>query len=131
MSLRSTPSAEKPLANTVSESEANDQSDCSFQHIIKWHQRLVLQEGDFVLYQQLATLQLHDLEMVDRRMRAGFDYFRFQGPMPPFHFRQMRCYGHSGCYGSFRRAPALNSERNLGPVHNRPPVPKFDHAEFY
>jgi hypothetical protein len=26
----------------------------------------VLQEGDFVLYQQLATLQLHDLEMVDR-----------------------------------------------------------------
>jgi hypothetical protein len=42
-----------------------------------WHQRLVLQAGDFVPYQQLATLQLHDLEMVDRRMRAGFDYFRF------------------------------------------------------
>src|SRR6266699_141174 len=38
MSLHSTPSAEKPLANTVSECEANDQSDCSFQHIIKWHQ---------------------------------------------------------------------------------------------
>jgi hypothetical protein len=94
MSLHSTPSAEKPLANTVSESEANDQSDCSFQHIIKWHQRLVLQAGDFVLYQQLATLQLHDLEMVDRRMRASFDYFRFQGPMPSFQFRKMRCCGH-------------------------------------
>jgi hypothetical protein len=33
--------------------------------------------GRFRPYQQLATLQLHDLEMVDRRMRAGFDYFRF------------------------------------------------------
>jgi hypothetical protein len=97
MSLHSTPSAEKPLANTVSECEANDQSDCSFQHIIKWHQRLVPQEGDFVLYQQLATLQLHDLEMVNRRMRAGFDYFRFQVPMPSFQFRKMRCCGHIGC----------------------------------
>src|SRR6266481_904624 len=64
---------------------------------IKWHQRLVLRAGDFVLYQQLATLQLHDLEMVDRRMRVGFDYFRFQGPMSPFQFRKMRCYGHIGC----------------------------------
>src|SRR5262249_30321360 len=32
MSLQSTPSAGKPLANTVSECEANDQSDCNFQH---------------------------------------------------------------------------------------------------
>jgi len=53
-------------------------------------QRLVLQAGDFVLYQQLLTLQLHDLEMVDRRMSAGFDYFRFQGPVPSFQFRKMR-----------------------------------------
>jgi hypothetical protein len=30
-------------------------------------------------------------------MRAGFDYFRFQGPMSPFQFRKMRCYGHIGC----------------------------------
>jgi hypothetical protein len=28
--------------------------------------------------------------MVDRRMRAGFDYFRFQGPMASFQFRKMR-----------------------------------------
>jgi hypothetical protein len=60
------------------------------------HQRLVLQAGDFVLYQQLATLQLHDLEMVDRRTSAGFDYFRFQGSMLSFQFRKMRCYGHIG-----------------------------------
>jgi hypothetical protein len=32
LSLRWAPSAGKPLANTVSECEANDQSDCSFQH---------------------------------------------------------------------------------------------------
>jgi hypothetical protein len=29
-------------------------------------------------------------------MRAGFDYFRFQGPMPSFQFRKMRRYGHIG-----------------------------------
>ena len=34
--------------------------------------------------------------MVDRRMRVRFDYFRFQGPMPSFQFRKMRCYGHIG-----------------------------------
>ena len=30
--LRLVPSAGNPLANTVSECEANDQSDCNFQH---------------------------------------------------------------------------------------------------
>jgi hypothetical protein len=33
MSLQSTPSAGKPLANTVSECEANDQSDCNSRHL--------------------------------------------------------------------------------------------------
>jgi hypothetical protein len=32
LSLRLTPSAGNPLANTVPECEANDQSDCNFQH---------------------------------------------------------------------------------------------------
>jgi hypothetical protein len=32
LSLRLTPSAENPLANTVCECEANDQSDCNFKH---------------------------------------------------------------------------------------------------
>src|SRR5262249_62202038 len=59
---------------------------------IKWYQGLVLQAGDFVLLQQLATLQLHNLEMVDRRMRVRFGYFRFQGPMPSFQFPQMRLF---------------------------------------
>jgi hypothetical protein len=58
--------------------------------------------GDFVLYQQLATLQLHDLEMVDRRMSAGFDYFRFQGPMPSsvrfasHRIKGQRCFSKLG-----------------------------------
>src|SRR5262249_44110950 len=55
-----------------------------------------LQACDFILHQQLATLQLHDLEIVDRRMGAGFDYFSFQGPMPSFQFRKMSFYGHIG-----------------------------------
>jgi hypothetical protein len=29
-------------------------------------------------------------------MSAGFDYFRFHGPMPSFQFRKMRRYGHIG-----------------------------------
>jgi hypothetical protein len=33
MSLRLAPSAGEPLANTISECEANGQSDCSFQHV--------------------------------------------------------------------------------------------------
>src|SRR5215471_9417989 len=40
--------------------------------------------------------------MVDRRMSAGFDYFRFQGPMPSFQFRKMRCYGHYSRSPEFR-----------------------------
>ena len=58
--------------------------------------RVHLQARDFVLYQQLATLQLDNFEIVDRRVGAGFGYFRFQGPMPSFQFRKVRFYGHVG-----------------------------------
>jgi hypothetical protein len=58
--------------------------------------RVHLQACDFVLYQQLATFQLNDLEIVDRRMSTGFGYFGFQGPMPSFQFRKVRFYGHVG-----------------------------------
>ena len=49
-----------------------------------------LQACDFVLQQQLATLQLRDLEIVDRGVGAGFDYCSFQRLMAPFQFRKMR-----------------------------------------
>jgi hypothetical protein len=55
-----------------------------------------LQTCDFVLYQQLATLQFYDLEIVDRRMGSGIVDFRFQGPVPPFQFRKMGLHGHVG-----------------------------------
>ena len=58
--------------------------------------RVRLQACDFVLYQQLATFQLNDLEIVDRRMSAGFGNFSVQGPVPSFQFRKMRLYGHVG-----------------------------------
>jgi hypothetical protein len=56
----------------------------------------LLQPRDFVLHQQLATLQFYDLEIVNRRMRPGLGNFGFQGPVPPFQFRKMRFYGHFG-----------------------------------
>jgi hypothetical protein len=58
--------------------------------------RLVLEARDFVFHPQLATFQLNDLEIVDRRMGVGFGYFRFQAAMPSFQFRKMRLYGHIG-----------------------------------
>src|SRR5687768_16409472 len=58
------------------------------------NQRALLQTRDFVLHHQLATHQLYDFEIVDRRKRTGFVDFRFQGPVPPFKFRKMRLYGH-------------------------------------
>jgi hypothetical protein len=65
-----------------------------------WHTsvngRIRLQARYFVLYQQLATFQFNDLEIVDRRVITGFSEFRFQGPMPSFQFRKMRFYGHVG-----------------------------------
>jgi len=49
-----------------------------------------LQTRDFVLYQQLATLQLFDLEIINRRMRPGFGNFGFQCPVLPLQFRKVR-----------------------------------------
>jgi hypothetical protein len=55
---------------------------------------IVLQPCDFVLHQQLATLQRHDLKIIDRWMGAGFADFCFQGPVPSLQFRKMGFYGH-------------------------------------
>jgi hypothetical protein len=55
-----------------------------------------LKPCDFVLYQQLATFQFHDLEIIDGWMGAGFGNFRFQSPVPSFQLRKMRFYGHVG-----------------------------------
>src|SRR6516225_3338714 len=60
-----------------------------------------LQARDFVLNQQLAALQLHDLKIVDRRMRAGFGNFRFQRPVPSLKLRKVRLYGHVGGFSSY------------------------------
>src|SRR6266446_676345 len=64
-----------------------------------------LQARDFVLHQQLAALQLHDLKIVYRRMRAGFGDFRFQGPVPVLELRKVRLYGHVGGFSSVRLLP--------------------------
>src|SRR5262245_61939713 len=61
---------------------------------------LLLQARDFVLYQQLATFQFHDLKIVDRRVRTGLAKLFFQGPVPSFQFRKMRFYGHVGGFSS-------------------------------
>jgi hypothetical protein len=55
---------------------------------------IVLQPCDFVLHQQLATLQRHDLKIIDRWMGTGFTDFCFQGPVPSLQFRKMGFYGH-------------------------------------
>jgi hypothetical protein len=60
------------------------------------HGYIRLQAYDFVLYQQLATFQFNDLEIVGRRVITGFGYLSFQVPMPSFQFRKMRFYGHVG-----------------------------------
>jgi hypothetical protein len=49
---------------------------------------------DFVLYMQLATLQLANLEIIDRRMRERFADFSFERPVPFLQFRKMRLHGH-------------------------------------
>ena len=64
------------------------------------HTRAGPKAGNFVLHKQLATLQFHDLKIVDRRMRTGFGNFRFQSLMPPFQFRKVRFYGHIGGFSS-------------------------------
>jgi hypothetical protein len=55
---------------------------------------LVLQPCDFVLHQQLATFQRHDLKVVDRGVGTGFIDFGFQSPVPSLQFRKMGFYGH-------------------------------------
>src|SRR5262245_18741584 len=56
----------------------------------------LLQPRHFVRYQQLATLQLYVLQVVDRRMRARLADFLFQRTVPSLQFRKMRFYGHMG-----------------------------------
>jgi hypothetical protein len=60
------------------------------------NKRVHLKPRDFVLYQQLATFQFYDLEIVDRWMGLGFNDFGFQDPMPFFQFRKVRLYRHVG-----------------------------------
>src|SRR5258707_2084505 len=78
-----------------------------------------LQARDFVLHQQLATFQLPDLKIVDRRMRAGLGNFRFQGPMPPLQFRKMGFYGHVGGFSSARSLPDPRSVHRFAPFSKR------------
>jgi hypothetical protein len=77
--------------------------------------RLVLEARDFVFHPQLATFQLNDLEIVDRRMGVGFGYFRFQAAMPSFQFRKMRLYGHIGYLPRWRRLRATSAMVRAGP----------------
>jgi hypothetical protein len=53
-----------------------------------------LQTRDFVLHQQLATFQSHDLKIIDRWVGPRFADFRLEGPMTSFQFRKMGFYGH-------------------------------------
>jgi hypothetical protein len=61
----------------------------SYSNATSVNETVHLQARDFVLHQQLATFQLHDLKIVDGRMRAGLGNFSVQGPVPPFQFRKM------------------------------------------
>jgi hypothetical protein len=81
-----------------------------------------LQARDFVLNQQLAALQLHDLKIVDRRMRAGFGNFRFQRPVPSLKLRKVRLYGHVGGFSSVRLLPDLKSIHRFDPFFKRVPL---------
>ena len=81
--------------------------------------RIHLQPRDFVLYQQLATFQFHDLEIIDGWMGAGFGNFRFQKPVPYFQFRKMRFYGHVGGSPEVRLLPDPDSLHLFGPFSKR------------
>jgi hypothetical protein len=81
-----------------------------------------LQARDFVLHQQLAALQLHDLKIVDRRMRAGFGNFRFQRPVPSLKLRKMRLYGHVGGFSSVRLLPDPESVHRFDPFSKWVPL---------
>jgi hypothetical protein len=64
-----------------------------------------LQPRDFVLHQQLATFQCHDLEIIDRWVGPRFVNFRLEGPMTSFQFRKMGFYGHVVQFSSVRLVP--------------------------
>jgi hypothetical protein len=49
---------------------------------------------DLVLYQQLLTLQLSDLEVIGRRMDHRIRDFILKRPMLAFKFRKMGLHGH-------------------------------------
>jgi hypothetical protein len=53
-----------------------------------------LQTCDFVLHQQLATFQFHDLKIIDRWVGPCFVDFRLKGPVTSFQFRKMGFDGH-------------------------------------
>jgi hypothetical protein len=61
-----------------------------------------LQPRDFVLHQQLATFQCHDLKIIDRWVGPRFVNFRLEGPMTSFQFRKMGFYGHVVQFSSVR-----------------------------
>jgi hypothetical protein len=56
---------------------------------------VLAQPGHFVFHKQLATLQLYDLQVIDRRMGACVVDFLFQRAVPSLQFRKMRFYGHA------------------------------------
>jgi hypothetical protein len=71
---------------------------------------------DFVLYLQLATLQLGYSEPVARRMTDRVSYFIFQRTVPPFQFRKMRLQGHVGwLLRRFRQHPSPRSLCHVNP----------------
>jgi hypothetical protein len=53
-----------------------------------------LQTRDLVLHSQLATLQCHDLQIIDRRMGLSFVDLRLEGPVTSFQFGKMSFDGH-------------------------------------
>src|SRR5260370_33386702 len=81
-----------------------------------------LQARDYVLHQELAALQLHDLKIVDRRMRAGFGNFRFQRPVPSLKLRKVRLYGHVGGFSSVRLLPDPESVHRFDPFSKWVPL---------
>ena len=57
-------------------------------------ERLVLEPRDLVLHEQLAALELGDLEIVGRRMRKRFGDLRLERPVPFLQFRKLHLSGH-------------------------------------
>src|SRR5580693_4474153 len=58
---------------------------------------VLLEARDFVLYQQLAALELGDLQIVGGRMHLGFVDFLIQRLMPSFKLRKVHLNGHARC----------------------------------